>query len=168
MKYLVFSDLHGSAQGLVLLRDAVIRENPDIILCLGDILYGAYDGDINACSEYLLSVSSRLIAVRGNCDWSYDQARIGFALPEERVLKAFGHTLYLQHTPFWRSFKAGDIAISGHTHVKTLFEENGVIHLNPGSIGKPRDGSHSYATIDENGTHLIDAENGETLEEIRF
>ncbi len=168
LKYFVFSDLHGSSRGLELLRVAIEREKPDIIVCLGDILYGAYDGDTNGCAEYLSSLGSKLVAVRGNCDFSSDGNRIGAFLPEERILSAFGHRLLLQHVPYWRPLKPGDIAMCGHTHIKALYEDGGVIHLNPGSIGKPRDGSYSYALIEEKGIVLMDAETQENISLLPF
>ena len=51
----------------------------------------------------------------------------------------------------------------GQTHVKELYEDRGVIHVNPGSIGKPRDGSYSYAILTKEGISLVDAETTETI-----
>ena len=56
----------------------------------------------------------------------------------------------------------------GHTHMKTLSKSRGVITLNPGSIGKPRDGSYSYAILDESGISLIDAESCALLERLEY
>ena len=40
---------------------------------------------------------------------------------------------------------------------KCLYEEAGVLYLNPGSIGKPRDDGPGYAIINETGIVLFDA-----------
>ena len=165
MKYLVFSDLHGSRRGLDLLRLAVASEKPDVLLCLGDTLFGAFDGDSVAVSNYLSREAPTVIGVRGNCDHLYDERVLGFALPEEQNLVFSGHRLFLRHAPFYADARAGDVMMYGHTHVKSLSKNAGVISLNPGSIGKPRDGAPSYATLDERGVSL---KNAETLEMIAY
>ncbi|MBO6285918.1 MAG: YfcE family phosphodiesterase [Bacilli bacterium] len=168
MKYLVFSDLHGSVAGLELLIAAVKREKPDCLLCLGDTLFGAYDGDSNRCSDYLSHSSTPILGVRGNCDHYYDERVLGFSLPEEQTLYFAGHRMLLRHAPFYSDFKPGDIVMYGHTHVKTLSKSGGVITLNPGSIGKPRDGAPGYAIIDEAGVRLLDARNSSLIESVTF
>ena len=168
MRYLVFSDLHGSLHGLELLKKAVAVERPDVILCLGDILYGAYDGDAHQCADYLSSSQTTILGVRGNCDFYHDERAVGFALPEEQVLFAFGRRLLLRHAPFWKDFGPKDIAMYGHTHVKSLYAQGGTVFLNPGSIGKPRDGSYSYAVLEEGRAFLVDAETSERLETLEF
>lgn len=158
MKYLVFSDLHGSMEGLGKLRAAIDVENPDALICLGDILYGAYDGSVSSCASFFSDCRLPIIGVRGNCDRREDEHIVRFALPEERVFYFKNHRLLLQHAPFYQSFKKGDIVMYGHTHVKTLHKDNDVIYLNPGSIGKPRDGEAGYAILSEEGIFLKSAD----------
>ena len=148
MKYLVFSDLHGSLKGLEYLQAAINAERPDVVLCLGDTLYGAFDSSAAAVAKYLSNCPVTILGVRGNCDYYNDEKAIGFALPEEQFLFFKGHRLILRHVPYFRDVRPGDIAMYGHTHVKSLYEENGVIYLNPGSIGKARDEGESYAIIE--------------------
>lgn len=156
MKYLVFSDLHGSRQGLELLQVAVKEERPDMLLCLGDILSGAYDGDRGLCIDYLKNNEVPLLGVRGNCDAYFDASLLGIALPETMTLYFHNHRLLLAHAPFIGE-KAGDVVIYGHTHRKMLYEDQDIITLNPGSIGKPRDGAPGIAIMDEEGIFLKDA-----------
>ena len=125
MKYLAFSDLHGSAKGLELLRVAVEREKPDVVLCLGDILYGAYDSDVSGCLEYLTSIRGRTLGVLGNCDFGFDGERIGISLPEERVLYVFTHRLFFRHVPFWKTFEPGDIVLWGKPTSKNSMKTAG-------------------------------------------
>ena len=160
----MFSDLHGSKSGLNRLMAASLTEEPDVLICLGDILFGAYDGAMSECIDYLSSSSIPLIAVKGNCDHASDGNLIHAALPEEQILFFKGHRLWMRHAPFYQQFQKGDIVMSGHTHCKSLYAEGGVIFLNPGSIGKPRDGEAGYAVIDESGIYLKSAENFLTLE----
>lgn len=166
MQYLVFSDLHGSRQGLALLREAVQREKPDCLICLGDTLHGAYDGDSHACADYLSHCAIPIFGVMGNCDSYYDESALGFALPYEQTLYFAGHRLILRHAPFYYGAAPGDIQMSGHTHIKTLSVSSGIISLNPGSIGRPRDGTFSYALLNENRIALVNAETGNVLKEL--
>ena len=168
MTYLVFSDLHGSKRGLAMLDLAIREHKPDVVLCLGDTLYGAYDGDAGKVSAYLSALTTTILGVRGNCDYYYDEQALGFALPEEQTLYFAGHRLYLRHAPFWKDFNPGDVAIYGHTHVKELHKNQGTVFLNPGSIGKPRDGSPSYALIREDGIELRHGETLELLQRLSF
>ena len=68
-----------------------------------------------------------------------------------------------------------DVLILGHTHVKELFIDDGLIVLNPGSTSIPKDGSHSVAIIDiipiddghdelDLNIDLIDINTGEIIE----
>lgn len=160
MDYLVFSDLHGSTKGLELLKEAIARHKPNVVICLGDILYGAYDGDAVACSKYLSEVGVPVLAVKGNCDYDHDEYALGFPLPDQRSFFHAGHRFRLSHAQEYGIFEAGDVILSGHTHRKTLYQVGDNVYFNPGSIGHPRDGVYSYGLIDGKRLALIDAETG--------
>ncbi|MEE1208609.1 MAG: metallophosphoesterase family protein, partial [Parafannyhessea umbonata] len=38
----------------------------------------------------------------------------------------------------------GDALVYGHTHMKVLSSMDGITIFNPGSVGIPKDGSHSF------------------------
>ncbi len=168
MRYLVFSDLHGSKGGLEKLQAAVILHHPDCLICLGDTLHGAIDGDARAVAQYLSHSPVPIVGVKGNCDSYFDEDALGFALPEEQTLYFASHRMLLRHAPFWSSFRPGDIVMYGHTHVHTLHKDGAVIHLNPGSIGKPRDGIYGYALIEEWGISIFDAATHSLVEKLSF
>lgn len=164
MKYLIVSDIHGSERGGIFLKEALFREKPDCLLLLGDLLHGSYDEDPDFILAILKKQSIGILAVCGNCDDPYlDGKALGFELPEERELSFQGHEVRMRHRPFCSHFEGGTILLSGHTHWKSLCEEGGAIHCNPGSIALPRDGSPSYAILDEEGIALVDAFNGLTI-----
>lgn len=165
MVYLVVSDIHGSKKGMDLLKQGVDHFKPDIIVLLGDILYGAYDSSSSYVIDSFKEMKIPVIAVRGNCDYVDDSNILGFDLPEFRSINIFGYTAHLSHKPLmYTSFPPKEMTINGHTHIKGLYSEKGVIHLNPGSIGLPRDGVASFAVIDENKVSLIDASNLREIE----
>lgn len=169
MKYLVVSDIHGSEQGILLLKNALFKEKPDCLLLLGDLLHGSYDENQNDLKALLSSWTGGTLAVCGNCDDPYsDGEYLGIELPMERELSFKGYSVHLQHRPFYANFPAKTILLNGHTHRKTLYEENGVIHCNPGSISLPRDGVPSYATMKESGLFLHDAVSGLVLDRLLF
>lgn len=164
MKYLVFSDLHGSMRGLRYLQDAVKREKPDLLLCLGDIFYGAGDQDATKCAKGLKEIGVPILAVRGNCDYREDENLLGFELPDMRSLSRGMHEIHLNHRPINLSLPAGDFLIHGHTHYKYVYKEDGVTRMNPGSIALPRDDCPSYAIMDENVIELVNALNGKRIQ----
>ncbi len=161
MKYLIVSDIHGSEIGGIRLKEAISREKPGCLILLGDLLHGAYDPDPFFIIGILKMLSIGVLAVCGNCDDPYgDSEALGIELPDARELSFQGYKVHLQHRPFCSNFERNSILLNGHTHRKTLYEEDGVIHCNPGSIALPRDDSPSYATMDENSIALVNAING--------
>ena len=168
MTYLVVSDIHGSASGLQLLKQAIFAQKPDVLVVLGDILFGAYDGNEGNLQTFFRTLSIPVLAVRGNCDFSDDARYLGFDLPERRTFSFANRTFHLQHRPWCSSFEPGDVAMCGHTHVKCLYEEAGVFYLNPGSLGRPRDDGPGYAVIDENGITLFDAKTLLAIKHLTF
>ena len=169
MKYLIVSDIHGSEIGGIRLKEALPREKPDCLILLGDLLHGSYDSDPSFIIGILKMLPIGILGVCGNCDDPYgDSEALGIELPDTRELSFQGHKVYLQHRPFCSSFEKGSILLNGHTHRKTLYEEEDVIHCNPGSIALPRDDSPSYAILDENGIALVNAMNGLPVSKLLF
>jgi len=149
MKFLIASDLHGSASACRALMDAFEREKADKLLLLGDILYhgprnnlpNAYDTKeaLNILNAYF----EHILCVRGNCDAEVDQCVLRFPiLAEYAVVCADGLTLYMQHghreavAP-----RQGEIVLRGHTHIPAKSLVSSVMHLNPGSVAIPKGGS---------------------------
>ncbi|MCC8356664.1 MAG: phosphodiesterase [Oscillospiraceae bacterium] len=162
MKYIIASDLHGSAPCVQELMDAFSRHQADYMLLLGDLLY---HGPRNALPdrygpkqaiELLNGLADRLICVRGNCDAEVDQQVLSFPITADygwimeggrRLFLTHGH-LYSPDSP--PPFLArGEVMLSGHTHVPAWREQEGRWFLNPGSVSIPKNGSpHSYMTLD--------------------
>ena len=45
--------------------------------------------------------------------------------------------------------RRGDALVFGHAHVKVCEERDGIVLFNPGSVGIPRDGSHSFGLYED-------------------
>ena len=180
MKYLIASDLHGSAEFVGELMQAWERERADVMILLGDILYHGprnalpEDYDTMRVTEMLNPLAYKITAVRGNCDAEVDQMVLEFPLVADRLdVYADGRRFCLTHGHLYGphqpplDLEAGDVLLSGHTHVPACFQSpEGVWFLNPGSVSIPKNGSpHSYMTY-EKGLFLWKTLGGEIYREL--
>lgn len=84
MKFLIASDIHGSAAWCRRLMDALDAEQPNRLLLLGDILYHGPRNDLpegyapKEVIAMLNPLASSIIAVRGNCEAEVDQMVLYF------------------------------------------------------------------------------------------
>jgi putative phosphoesterase len=179
MKWMIASDLHGSAVYCRRMIEAFEREGADRLLLLGDLLYHGPRNDLpegyapKEVMPLLNGMKPKLLCVRGNCDAEVDQMVLDFpiladyaVLPvgQRLVYATHGHVHNLKNLP---PLAPGDILLHGHTHIPawTEFgEEN--LYLNPGSLSIPKDGSaHSYMTL-EGETFCWKTLEGETYHEL--
>lgn len=162
MKWMIASDLHGSAKYARLLTEAYAREGADRLLLLGDILYHGPRNDLppdydpKQVIALLSPLKERIFCVRGNCDTEVDQMVLPFpiladyCLLESRnrlIYGTHGHIYNLQNPP---PLAPGDVLLCGHTHIPANQEQDGLLYLNPGSVSIPKENSpHSYMTLEE-------------------
>lgn len=163
MKYLIASDIHGSAYWCGRLMERVEAERPDKILILGDVLY---HGPRNALPRgydpkgviaMLNPLAPVIVAVRGNCEAEVDQMVLDFPCMADyaEVVDPSGRTLWLTHGHLWNPGKLpplqpGSAFLYGHTHVKVLEEtDDGITVFNPGSVSIPKDGSRSFGIYED-------------------
>ena len=166
MVFLLCADLHGSADGALLLKKAVDRHSPDCLILLGDILHG-HLGDKELFLEILSGLSAPVLAVKGNCDYPSDEQRLGFPLSDSLCLPLFGRNCHFSHYPPSGRLDGG-LYFHGHTHVKAISENGDSIVCCPGSISYPRDGLSFYALLSDGLIALSDAESGQVIEEKAF
>ena len=133
----VIGDTHGTLQGSAL--DALA--GVDAILHTGDLGAGTVLDELEAVAPVTL--------VRGNMDASGPGARAPLA-----ANVAFGGVRFLvahRERDLGGSLdpvRAGArVAVSGHTHVASVGERNGVLWVNPGSPSGPRQGSPATVAI---------------------
>lgn len=154
MKWLVASDIHGSALFTRQLLERFRAEEADRLLLLGDLLYHGPRNDLpegyapKEVIRLLNSVKGRIFCVRGNCEAEVDQMVLEFpVLAEYALLEWNGHLIFathghhynIQHPPL---LQPGDILLHGHTHIparETWGKDNR--YWNPGSISLPKQGS---------------------------
>ena len=161
MKWLIASDIHGSAYYCEKLIEAYKREEADRILLLGDVLYHGPRNDLP--KEYapkqviamLNPLANDILCVRGNCEAEVDQMVLEFpVLADYAVLTAGEKLIYVTHGHVYNNGKLpplhkGDILLHGHTHIPACEEHENHVYLNPGSVSIPKENSaHSYMMFD--------------------
>lgn len=163
MKWMIASDLHGSAYYCRKMLEAFEREGADRLFLLGDLLYHGPRNDLPR--EYapkeviplLNGKKEKLLCVRGNCDAEVDQMVLEFpvladyaVLPvgQRLIYATHGHIYHVKNLP---PLAPGDVLLHGHTHVPAWTEfGQGNLYLNPGSVSIPKENSpHSYMTLED-------------------
>ena len=181
MKWMIASDIHGSAYYCRKLLEAYTEEGADRLLLLGDILYHGPRNDLPrdyAPKEVIALLNERkndIYCVRGNCDTEVDQMVLDFPiLADYAVLPVSGRLVYATHGHVHNlknlpPLVPGDVLLHGHTHIPAWTEfGEGNLYLNPGSVSIPKEGSaHSYMTL-EGETFLWKTLEGEVYRELEL
>jgi putative phosphoesterase len=155
MKFVIASDIHGSAFWCSKLMEVVKAEQPDQLLLLGDVLYHGPRNDLprdyapKQVIAMLTELNTPIVCVRGNCEAEVDQMVLPFpCMADFNQFEADGRTFFLTHGHHWNPeklpyLKDGSIFLYGHTHIKLDKEFGQIRCLNPGSVSIPKDGSNS-------------------------
>ena len=162
MKWMIASDIHGSAACCEKLLAAFGREQADRLLLLGDLLYHGPRNDLpqgyapKEVIAQLSGVKDKVFCVRGNCEAEVDQMVLPFpvladyCLLEQKgrvIFATHGHQYNLQTPP---ALQPGDVLLHGHTHIPAKDNSLGFWYLNPGSVSIPKENSpHSYMTLED-------------------
>lgn len=180
MKWMIASDLHGSAYYCRKMLEAFEREGADRLFLLGDLLYHGPRNDLPR--EYapkeviplLNGKKEKLLCVRGNCDAEVDQMVLEFpvladyaVLPvgQRLIYATHGHIYHVKNLP---PLAPGDVLLHGHTHVPAWIEfGQGNLYLNPGSVSIPKENSpHSYMTLEGNTMQWKELESSAVFHEL--
>lgn len=163
MKYLIASDIHGSAYYCRLLMEQAETERADAILLLGDLLYHGprnalpRDYDPKTVITMLNEWKNTLFCVRGNCDSEVDQMVLEFPIMAEyAIFSAGSHLMFATHGHIYNTYQLPPlpeqaILLHGHTHIPAWEPFGcGQYYLNPGSVSLPKEKTpHSYMTWNE-------------------
>ena len=180
MKWMIASDLHGSAYYCRKMLEAFEREGADRLFLLGDLLYHGPRNDLPR--EYapkeviplLNGKKEKLLCVRGNCDAEVDQMVLEFpVLADYAVLPVVQRLIYATHGHIYHvknlpPLAPGDVLLHGHTHVPAWTEfGQGNLYLNPGSVSIPKENSpHSYMTLEGNTMQWKELESSAVFHEL--
>ncbi len=174
MKYIIASDIHGSAYWCERLLEEMKNEEAEKLVLLGDLLYHGPRNDFpddyspKKVFAMLNAVKEKILAVRGNCDSEVDQMVLEFPmLADYAVAETKGRTLFFTHGHLFNRespplLKGGDILFNGHFHCPEATEaEGGVLYANCGSVALPKEGTpHSYLLLDGDTLYFKDLETG--------
>lgn len=163
MKWLIASDIHGSAKWCRKLLERYETEGADRMLLLGDLLYHGPRNDLpeeyapKQVIEMLNGLQQDILCVRGNCEAEVDQMVLAFpVLADYALLESGSRMIFATHGHLYNQghlppLHKGDILLHGHTHVPKCVTEEDYVYMNPGSVSIPKEGSHhGYMTL-ENG-----------------
>ncbi|MBQ8081246.1 MAG: phosphodiesterase [Clostridia bacterium] len=162
MKWLIASDIHGSALYCGKLLSAFDAGGFDRLLLLGDLLYHGPRNDLPdgyAPKEVAALLNERknsILAVRGNCEAEVDQMMLSFPVMADYALlpvggrlcfATHGHLFGPQNPP---PLQEGDMVLFGHIHVPKWETQGPIRYLNPGSVSIPKEGSkRGYMTLED-------------------
>ena len=158
MKYLIASDIHGSAYYCRLLKERFEEEQAQKLILLGDLLYhGARnplprDYSTLGCAEILNSMKEEILCIKGNCDSQVDTLVLEYPVEANFALLPVGtRTAVLAHGHLLPAvLKKGDLLINGHFHVPACEERENYTYLNCGSVSIPKENSpHSYLVLED-------------------
>lgn len=164
MKFLIASDLHGSAETCRALLARFDAEGADRLLLLGDLLYHGPRNDLpvhydpKKVIELLNARKNVIFCVRGNCDTEVDQMVLSFPILADyalftagrrAVFATHGHRFNATNLP---PLQKGDVLLHGHTHIPIWEEHEGILVCNPGSVTLPKGSSErGYMIWDDLG-----------------
>ena len=146
MNVCVFSDSHGYADGMV---TAIEREAPALCFFLGD-------GERDLAAVQARFPDLPFFAVRGNCDLrSQLSEELLCTLGGMRVLAVHGHRHQVKYEPNLDSLtqaaldRGAGLALFGHTHHPCLLRRDGVLLLNPGSVGRSAHPAYALLRLED-------------------
>jgi len=144
-KILVFSDSHGFMDNM---RMVLCNETPDMMIHLGDCWE-------DACKLHEEFPDIPLEQVPGNCDFQRGPFEKILIIEEKKILICHGHTYHVKsgylNIEYSAKEKGVDAVLFGHTHQAFYNNHNGLVMLNPGSIGCSvlNPASYGYLTVGE-------------------
>ena len=176
MKWMIASDIHGSALWCERMLALFQAQSPQRLLLLGDLLYHGPRNDLpddyapKRVIAMLNGVAPRLLCVRGNCEAEVDQMVLHFpvmadycVLPlGERVIYAtHGHGFGEDNPP---PLMPGDVLLCGHPHLPGLRRHETFTYVNPGSVSIPKNGTpHSCILMEDGVLTWIDLASGNSF-----
>ncbi len=175
MKWMIASDIHGSAYYCKELLKQYESEHAERLILLGDLLYHGPRNELPreyAPKEVIPMLNSRrdeILAVRGNCDAEVDQMVLDFPIKADYAVFALGtRSGFLTHGHLYHEknlppLKTGDILLHGHTHIPKCTEHGSYVYLNPGSAAIPKENSHHGYMLLEDGVFIWKAFDGRIL-----
>ena len=161
MKFLIASDLHGSAYYAKKLVEAFKESKADKLILLGDVYNHGPRNPLPKdyapmeVAELLNGITDKLLVIKGNCDSQVDTMISKFSFIEDAVLISGEKTVFLTHGHVYNKdnmpLTKFDMVIYGHFHTGFIEEKDGVIIANTGSLSLPKNNTPNSYLILEDG-----------------
>ena len=167
MKYIIASDIHGSAYYAEKLLNILQSEKADKLVLLGDIYNhgprNALPKDYSPMkvSQLLNSIVDKLIVIKGNCDSQVDTLISDFSFIDEMIITSLDKSVYLTHGHIYNKDNLPkvkvDALVYGHFHTGFIQKIDGLTVANAGSISLPKNQTpHSYLVLSNDELILKD------------
>lgn len=154
--HFIISDTHSDAAALEEAVKKAIALGSDEIWSAGDLCPDGF-----GMLTLIQTMPLPFVQVRGNCDSMYTYSALALPYPPMIISRMIegGREVEMTHGDrIWEpmALEKGGIFITGHTHLPALYTDvEGIIHLNPGSISRPRNREGAtYALINEEGIEV--------------
>ena len=139
--FVILSDSHGRYKNVQ--KIAPLFSENDYIVHLGD---GSSD-----MRPYLSQYPEKLFVMKGNCDFSYGMEETVIEAEGLSVLCCHGHRYGVKRGLETLAARAKElnceIALYGHTHRAGIETVDGVLCINPGSVGEYAAPSYCYLVL---------------------
>ena len=169
MKYLIFSDVHGSSYYMSKIIHYFKKFHCDKLICLGDLLYHGprnnlpYGHNPKEVVKLINEYKDRILMVKGNCEAEVDQMVLDFPIYEtanlfdkRNIVLTHGHHINPTN-PI--PVLEGSIVFYGHTHISKVDLVEGVYYINPGSISLPKDNTkHRFIVLEDDLCEWYDSD----------
>ncbi len=174
MKFLIASDLHGSAFYTEKLLDRFSKENASKLILLGDIYNHGPRNPLpeeynpQKVAQLLNSIKDKLIVVKGNCDSQVDTMISEFSFLEDAVIVSKEKTVFCTHGHVYNKDNLPatrfDAVVYGHFHTGFIENLGGVVVANAGSTSLPKDNTaNSYLVLEDGELTLKDIDGKEIV-----
>ena len=176
MKFLIASDIHGSAYYAEKIARVLKSECADKLVLLGDIYNhgprNPFPKDYAPLkvAEILNGLKDRLIVIKGNCDSQVDTLISEFDFIEDAVLVSSNKTVFLTHGHIYNKDALPktefDAVIYGHFHTGFITRQGKTVVANAGSVSLPKENTkNSYLILNEDKLILKDIDGNMIAEE---
>lgn len=173
MKFLIASDIHGSAFYTQKVLDIAKKEKADKIVLLGDIFNHGPRNPLPTeyaplkVAQLLNAEKENLIVVEGNCDSQVDTMIAEFDFIKDVVLISGNKTVLCTHGHVYNKDQKPktryDAVIYGHFHTGFIEEKEGTLYVNAGSVSLPKNSTPASYVILEDGNIELKNLDGEMI-----
>ena len=174
MKFVIASDLHGSAYYARKLQEIFQKEGGDMLVLLGDIYNHGPRNPLPEeyapmqVAEVLNGLKDNLLVIKGNCDSQVDTLISEFDFIEDGVIISGGKTVFLTHGHVYnkdaKPKQKFNAVLYGHFHTGFIERIGETTFANAGSLSLPKNGTpSSYLVLEEGFLTLKDTGSGREL-----